>query len=158
VEEEEERGEGLVVSDGDSLREMGSPRTPVQRRKKQMVVLGLFSRFCLSVVLQVLVLSSKQINVACRGCVYDRFRVSFFPSHYRECTLTTTKRSVSTLQLLHAQRVTEGENRAGNEHHTSIGLATTVYIRIYTVYLVIFKPKIPDVHHIYMVLASPTHQ
>ena len=69
MEEEEERGEGLVVSDGDSLREMGSPRTPVQRRKKQMVVLGLFSRFCLSVVLQVLVLSSKQINVACRGCV-----------------------------------------------------------------------------------------
>ena len=38
-----------------------------------------------------------------------------------------------------------------------VGLARTVYIRIYTVYLVISKPKIPYVHRIYMVLANPKH-
>jgi len=32
-----------------------------------------------------------------------------------------------------------------------------IYTYIYTVYLVISKPKIPYVHRIYMVLASPKH-
>ena len=31
-----------------------------------------------------------------------------------------------------------------------------IYTYIYTVYLVISKPKIPYVHRIYMVLANPT--
>ena len=32
-----------------------------------------------------------------------------------------------------------------------------IYTYIYTVYLVISKPKIPYVHRIYMVLANPKH-
>jgi hypothetical protein len=33
-----------------------------------------------------------------------------------------------------------------------------IYTYIYTVYLVISKPKMPYVHHIYMVLANPTNK
>ena len=32
-----------------------------------------------------------------------------------------------------------------------------IYTYVYTVYLVILKPKIPYIHRILMVLANPTH-
>jgi len=52
-------------------------------------------------------------------------------------------------------------NKITKTKASSIGLARTVYIYIYTyihtVYLVISKLKIPYVHRIYMVLANPIH-
>ena len=64
--------------------------------------------------------------------IYCRF--SCVPS----CSLSLSPRPVS---CMHIYRV--GQNR--------------IYTYIYTVYLVISKPKIPYVHRIYMVLAKPTH-
>jgi hypothetical protein len=44
-----------------------------------------------------------------------------------------------------------------NQDHGYVGLARTVYAPYMTVYLMIFLPKIPYIHRIYMVLANSTY-